>query len=236
MIIRPGKNNYDKHWDQFCDMQDWSPPEYTINGQIYQSKIYETEGKKTVNQSFIVEKNNKQILAFCGVKFLDKSKDNFIPRPITFKQDKNNITVEVAMIWNTSYYENMLCFTNNIRQIDGGTHLAGFRSSVTRVINKFVNQSGVFEKNKMRFQNLGNLGTPLGDLFDRTPKLFNVSSGFNSLDSYYKAIRNNKFYNTKSPFIDLELILGGKGRNKVDFLFFITIFISSCEVIIYIPK
>ena len=53
------------------------------------------------------------------------------------------------MIWNTSYYENMLCFTNNIRQIDGGTHLAGFRSSVTRVINKFVNQSGVFEKNKI---------------------------------------------------------------------------------------
>ena len=83
------------------------------------------------------------------IKFLDKSKDNFIPRPITFKQDKNNITVEVAMIWNTSYYENMLCFTNNIRQIDGGTHLAGFRSSVTRVINKFVNQSGVFEKNKI---------------------------------------------------------------------------------------
>ena len=76
MIIRPGKNNYDKHWDQFCDMQDWSPPEYTINGQIYQSKIYETEGKKTVNQSFIVEKNNKQILAFCGVKFLDKSKSH----------------------------------------------------------------------------------------------------------------------------------------------------------------
>ena len=83
------------------------------------------------------------------VKFLDKSKDNFIPRPIIFKQDKNNITVEVAMIWNTSYYENMLCFTNNIRQIDGGTHLAGFRSSVTRVINKFVNQSGVLEKNKI---------------------------------------------------------------------------------------
>ena len=83
------------------------------------------------------------------VKFLDKSKDNFIPRPITFKEEKNDIVIEAAVTWNTSYYENMLCFTNNIPQIDGGTHLAGFRSSLTRVINKFANQSGILEKNKI---------------------------------------------------------------------------------------
>ena len=83
------------------------------------------------------------------VKFLDKSKDNFIPKPITFTEEKDNTIVEVAMIWNTGYYENMLCFTNNIPQIDGGTHLAGFRSSLTRVINKFSNQSGILEKNKI---------------------------------------------------------------------------------------
>ena len=53
------------------------------------------------------------------------------------------------MTWNTGYYENMLCFTNNISQIDGGTHLAGFRSSLTRVINKFANQAGILEKNKI---------------------------------------------------------------------------------------
>ncbi len=85
------------------------------------------------------------------VKFLDKSKDNFIPKPITFTHKKSDTIVEIAMAWNTGYYENMLCFTNNIPQIDGGTHLAGFRSALTRVINKFANQTGILEKNKISF-------------------------------------------------------------------------------------
>ena len=83
------------------------------------------------------------------VKFLDKSKENFISKPITFTEKKGGLIVDVAIIWNTGYYENMLCFTNNIPQIDGGTHLAGFRSSLTRVINKFANESGILEKNKI---------------------------------------------------------------------------------------
>ena len=114
----------------------------------------------------------------------------------------------------TMYGMNTTSYILSSQLLDGDTNFIQVDSS----LNNFEKFS-VFEKNKMRFQNLGNLGTPLGDLFDRTPKLFNVSSGFNSLDSYYNVIRNNKFYNTKSPFIDLELILGGKGRNKVDFLF-----------------
>ena len=56
------------------------------------------------------------------VKFLDKSKENFISKPITFTEKKGDLIVDVAIIWNTGYYENMLCFTNNIPQIDGGTH------------------------------------------------------------------------------------------------------------------
>ena len=83
------------------------------------------------------------------VKFLDKSKENFISKPITFTEKKGDLIVDVSIIWNTGYYENMLCFTNNIPQIDGGTHLAGFRSSLTRVINKFANESGILEKNKI---------------------------------------------------------------------------------------
>ena len=83
------------------------------------------------------------------VKFLDKSKENFISKPITFSQKKGDLIVDVSIIWNTGYYENMLCFTNNIPQIDGGTHLAGFRSSLTRVVNKFANESGILEKNKI---------------------------------------------------------------------------------------
>jgi len=83
------------------------------------------------------------------VKFLDKSKENIISKPITFTEKKGGLIVDVAIIWNTGYYENMLCFTNNIPQIDGGTHLAGFRSSLTRSINKFANESGILEKNKI---------------------------------------------------------------------------------------
>ena len=83
------------------------------------------------------------------VKFLDKSKENFISKPITFTEKKGDLIVDASIIWNTGYYENMLCFTNNIPQIDGGTHLAGFRSSLTRVINKFANESGILEKNKI---------------------------------------------------------------------------------------
>ena len=80
---------------------------------------------------------------------MDKSKENFISKPITFTEKKGDLIVDVAIIWNTGYYENMLCFTNNIPQIDGGTHLAGFRSSLTRVVNKFANESGILEKNKI---------------------------------------------------------------------------------------
>ena len=83
------------------------------------------------------------------VKFLDKSKENFISKPITFTEKKGDLIVDASIIWNTGYYENMLCFTNNIPQIDGGTHLAGFRSSLTRVINKLANESGILEKNKI---------------------------------------------------------------------------------------
>ena len=83
------------------------------------------------------------------VKFLDKSKENFLSKPITFTEKKGDLIVDVSIIWNTGYYENMLCFTNNIPQIDGGTHLAGFRSSLTRVVNKFANESKILEKNKI---------------------------------------------------------------------------------------
>jgi len=77
----------------------------------------------------------------------------------------------------------------------------------------------IFENNKMRYQNLGNVGSALNDIFDKTLNSFSKVSGFDSFDPYYDVISNNKFYNTKSPLIDLSLIFGGKGRSKVDFLF-----------------
>ncbi len=74
------------------------------------------------------------------VKFLDKSKKSLIDMPIYIEGNKNNIEFNCALWWNDSYYEQILSFTNNIRQKDGGTHLSGFRSALTRVVNNYLDQ------------------------------------------------------------------------------------------------
>ncbi|MEP0707833.1 DNA topoisomerase (ATP-hydrolyzing) subunit B [Parvibaculum sp.] len=83
------------------------------------------------------------------VRFLDRTKAPLIEKPIAIGAERDGITVEVAMWWNDSYHENVLCFTNNIPQRDGGTHLAGFRGALTRVINSYANESGIAKKEKV---------------------------------------------------------------------------------------
>jgi len=82
------------------------------------------------------------------VRHLDKSKSS-VHQTVFMRGEANDIVVEVAMQWNDSYHENSLCFTNNIRQRDGGTHLAGFRAALTRTINTYAESSGVFKKMKV---------------------------------------------------------------------------------------
>ena len=83
------------------------------------------------------------------VRYLDRSKQPLISDPISVVGEKDGITVDVAMWWNDSYHENVLCFTNNIPQKDGGTHMAGFRGALTRTINNYAGSSGIAKKEKV---------------------------------------------------------------------------------------
>ena len=85
------------------------------------------------------------------VRYLDRSKASMLPEPIFFVGEKDDIIVEVAMWWNDSYHENVLPFTNNIPQRDGGTHMAGFRGALTRTINNYAQASGIAKKEKISF-------------------------------------------------------------------------------------
>ncbi|PZN52852.1 MAG: DNA topoisomerase (ATP-hydrolyzing) subunit B [Proteobacteria bacterium] len=83
------------------------------------------------------------------VKYLDRAKKPLIDRPISIRNERDGIGVEVAMWWNDSYHENVLCFTNNIPQRDGGTHLAGFRGALTRQVTGYAESSGLTKKEKV---------------------------------------------------------------------------------------
>ncbi|MFB0993673.1 MAG: DNA gyrase subunit B, partial [Paracoccaceae bacterium] len=85
------------------------------------------------------------------VKYLDRSKSSIMAEPIYMIGDRGDMTVEVAMWWNDSYHENVLPFTNNIPQRDGGTHLAGFRGALTRTINAYAQSTGIAKKEKIDF-------------------------------------------------------------------------------------
>jgi DNA gyrase subunit B len=85
------------------------------------------------------------------VKFLDRSKQSVMTEPVYMTGEKDGIGVEIAMWWNDSYHENVLPFTNNIPQRDGGTHVAGFRGALTRTINNYAQSSGIAKKEKVNF-------------------------------------------------------------------------------------
>ena len=82
-------------------------------------------------------------------QYLDRHKSTLIDAPIALRAEADDIGVELALWWNDSYHETVLCFTNNIPQRDGGTHLAGFRGALTRTVNNYANKSGIAKKEKV---------------------------------------------------------------------------------------
>jgi DNA gyrase subunit B len=83
------------------------------------------------------------------VQYLDRTKTPLIPAPISVRGDRDGVAIEVALEWNDSYYEQVLPFTNNIPQRDGGTHMAAFRAALTRTLNNYAEKSGILKKEKV---------------------------------------------------------------------------------------
>jgi DNA gyrase subunit B len=83
------------------------------------------------------------------VKWLDRAKTSLFPEPIAIHGQRDEIGIDVSLEWNDSYYENVLTFTNNIPQRDGGTHLAAFRAALTRTLNNYADRTGLMKREKV---------------------------------------------------------------------------------------
>ena len=96
----------------------------------------------------------EEVMAYSGgveafVRHLDKAKQPLIPNPIVVRGRREKVEIDLALWWNDGYHENMLCFTNNIPQRDGGTHLSAFRAALTRVVTAYAETSGLTKKDKI---------------------------------------------------------------------------------------
>lgn len=102
------------------------------------------EGAEPLAAEFFSEGGIKEF-----VEYLDATREKLIPEPIYVESTTGDVPVEVAMLYNTSYSENLFSYVNNINTIEGGTHVAGFRSALTRTLKAYADKSGMLEKVKL---------------------------------------------------------------------------------------
>ncbi|WP_440669365.1 DNA gyrase subunit B [Candidatus Pelagibacter sp. HIMB1483] len=111
-----------------------------LTGKKEKTNIFKFDGGVLEFVEFLDEKREK---------LLNKNGGNLFKRPIYIEGKKDQIELECSLIWNAGYSEDIFPYTNNIHQKDGGTHLLGFRSALTRVINKYANENNLLKKNKL---------------------------------------------------------------------------------------
>ena len=120
------------------------------------------KGIKILFEDLSQKKNKKYEFCYNGgvlefVEFLDEKREklknkngnDLFKKPIYIEGKKDNIEIECSLNWNSTYSEEVLPYTNNIFQKDGGTHLLGFRSALTRIVNKYANEHNLLKKNKL---------------------------------------------------------------------------------------
>jgi DNA gyrase subunit B len=112
-------------------------------------KISLTDKRKKVEGGFLNEEFYSQEGLKEFIKFLDENREPLIPEVIAIEGEKNNIPVEVAMIYNSSFNENIHSYVNNINTHEGGTHLSGFRRGLTSTLKKYAESSGLLDKVKV---------------------------------------------------------------------------------------
>ena len=118
-----------------------------IDSTLKKEKIYEFKFDGGLNEFIKFLNENKN-------KLKNKSDNELFKKPIYLEGDKQGVNIECSMQWNSGYSEDVYAYTNNIYQKDGGTHLLGFRSSLTRIINKYVSENKILKKIKLVLQEM----------------------------------------------------------------------------------